>query len=243
MASLMAVISENVFNMAYLITVWALALSMAKGLRKVSGSEKPLASRFLLAFILLAAGDSFHVGARVLTALMGTARTTVVVGGTSSSFLGLGMLVTAYTMTVFYMVLAEARSLRSGKGPDLAFWIMEILLGIRLVLMALPGNHWELAVPPYGMGLLRNLPLAAAGFLMAGLFVLEGRRDGDRAWAGIGWSMFASYAFYTVVILFADRVPALGLLMIPKTVAYVVMGFLAYRRWWSPRPAASRLSA
>ena len=37
-----------------------------------------------------------------------------------------------------------------------------------------------------------------------------------------------SYACYIPVILFVQQVPVIGMLMIPKTVAYVVIGFLAY---------------
>lgn len=233
MNSPFAAIMENAFNILYLTTVWVLVVLMAKGQNRVTAGNRTLAGRFLLAFVLLAAGDSFHVGARVVTAMMGPENAVMSVGGVPSSFLGLGMLVTAYTMTIFYMVLAEARKLRGGGRTDAAFWIIEVLLTIRLVLMALPGNHWELAVPPYGMGLLRNLPLAIAGFLLAILFITEGRRDGERAWTGIGWAMIASYAFYTPVILFAPKLPILGLLMIPKTVAYVVMGIIAYRRYWA----------
>jgi hypothetical protein len=233
-------IMENVFNAAYLITVWVLVALMAKGCARLSAVDRPLGAHFLLAFVLLAAGDTFHVGARLVTAVLGGSRATVMVGGVASSFIGLGMLATAYTVTVFYMVLAEARKLRSGRRADAAFWIMEVLLGVRLVVMALPGNNWESPVPPVGMGLVRNLPLAVAGVLMAILFIAEGRKGADRAWEGFGWAMIASYGFYTPVILFAARIPMLGLLMIPKTVAYVVMGIIAYRRYWRSFAAGGR---
>ncbi len=232
MNTLMVTIMENLFNVAYLSTVWVLVALMARGRDRVAQADRPYAARFLLAFILLASGDTFHVGARVVTALIGPERATLPLGGVPASFLGLGMLATAYTMTIFYMVLADARRMRHEGRADTAFWIMEVLLGLRLIIMALPGNAWESAVPPFAMGLVRNLPLAAAGFLMATLFVAEGQKTNDRAWAGIGWAMLASYAFYTPVILFAATVPALGLLMIPKTVAYVAMGLIAYRRYF-----------
>lgn len=243
MSSLPASIMETIFNVTYLITLWALIALMAKNRSRVAPAEATLAGRFLLAFVLLAVGDTFHVGARVVTALFGPAAATVTVGGVPSSLLGLGMLATAYTMTIFYMVFAEARALRAGRRLDAAFWTMEILLALRLILMALPGNGWELATPPYVMGLVRNLPLALAGFLMAGLFIVEGRRDGDRAWAGIGWAMIVSYGFYTPVILFAAAVPLLGLLMIPKTLAYVAMGLIAYKRYWKVGVKADRARA
>jgi hypothetical protein len=37
-----------------------------------------------------------------------------------------------------------------------------------------------------------------------------------------------SYAMYIPVILFVQQVPIMGMLMIPKTMAYVAIGFIAY---------------
>jgi len=38
-----------------------------------------------------------------------------------------------------------------------------------------------------------------------------------------------SYAFYAPVILWVATVPVLGMLMIPKTCAYVAIALIAYR--------------
>ncbi len=227
-----ASLMETLFNVLYLATVWILVALMAKRRPGVPAAMAGMADRFLLSLFLLAAGDSFHVGFRVVGEIVGFDAAYITIGGIRSSLLGLGMLATAYTMTGFYMVLADARRLRSGKKADAAFWVIQALLGLRFILMALPGNSWESPVPPYAMGLVRNLPLALAGFLMAYLFISEGLASRDRAWAGIGWAMVASYAFYTPVILFAAKIPALGLLMIPKTIAYLVMAFIAYRAYF-----------
>jgi hypothetical protein len=40
--------------------------------------------------------------------------------------------------------------------------------------------------------------------------------------------ILVSNAFYTPVILFVQRVPVIGMLMIPKTLAYVAIAVLAY---------------
>ncbi|HOX92010.1 MAG TPA: hypothetical protein PLC54_03745 [Spirochaetales bacterium] len=235
MNSLAAMIAESVFNVAYLSTVWVLVFLMAKASRSLQGTNAGIATRFTAAFALLAAGDTFHVGARVAQALVGAERTVSVINGVPSSWIGLGMLATAYTMTVFYMLLADAARKRSGK-PGVWFWIVQSLLCIRLVLMALPGNAWESSNSPYVMGLVRNLPLTLAGLTLAFVFLRDGKRLGNTTWTGIGFSMLASYAFYLPVILFANAVPALGLLMIPKTVAYVVLGLFAYRMMKNKAP-------
>ena len=47
--------------------------------------------------------------------------------------------------------------------------------------------------------------------------------------------ILVSFAFYLPVILFAHPVPLLGMLMIPKTCAYLVVAWVAYRDMWHPR--------
>jgi hypothetical protein len=46
--------------------------------------------------------------------------------------------------------------------------------------------------------------------------------------------ILVSFAFYTPVILFYTRWPAIGTLMIPKTMAYLAVAFLAYRGLYTP---------
>lgn len=46
-------------------------------------------------------------------------------------------------------------------------------------------------------------------------------------------TIILSFAFYIPVVLFADSIPLIGILMIPKTLAYVgtvVIGYCAMRR-------------
>jgi hypothetical protein len=48
----------------------------------------------------------------------------------------------------------------------------------------------------------------------------------------MGYCIFFSYLFYTPVILLARDIPAIGMLMIPKTIMYVAIQFLAYKGLW-----------
>lgn len=41
--------------------------------------------------------------------------------------------------------------------------------------------------------------------------------------------ILVSYAFYAPVILLVQKMPLIGMLMIPKTLAYVAIAVLAYR--------------
>jgi hypothetical protein len=48
--------------------------------------------------------------------------------------------------------------------------------------------------------------------------------------------ILVSYAFYAPVILFVQQVPAIGMLMIPKTLAYVAIAAIAYQSIFSGSP-------
>jgi hypothetical protein len=64
----------------------------------------------------------------------------------------------------------------------------------------------------------------------------------DRTFWWIGIMILVSYACYLAVVLFVQQVPLIGMLMIPKTMAYVVVCLLAYNELFrapavSPGPA------
>ena len=44
-------------------------------------------------------------------------------------------------------------------------------------------------------------------------------------------AFFFIFGFYIPVVLFADVIPLLGMLMIPKTCAYVWIVFMGYLEW------------
>ena len=108
---------------------------------------------------------------------------------------------------------------------------------LRLVLMIPATNQWNSAVPPQPWALYRNLPLMLLGLGTAYLILHDARTAQDRSFTWIAIMILVSYACYTPVILFVQQAPLIGMLMIPKTVAYVAIGLIAYFRLY--RPAAS----
>ena len=102
-------------------------------------------------------------------------------------------------------------------------------------------NQWNSVVPPQPWSLYRNLPLMVLGLGTAYLILRDAVRAGDRPFVWIGIMILVSYAMYTPVILFVQQVPLIGMLMIPKTVAYVVIGFIAYTSLYrAPEPHERR---
>src|SRR5512136_1508996 len=91
---------EVIFNVSYLAVVWALVGLMLRGRSSVAAAGRPLAARLILAFALLALGDTGHVGFRVVAYALGGLEANPVL-------VGLGALSTAYTVTIFYMLMVD----------------------------------------------------------------------------------------------------------------------------------------
>jgi hypothetical protein len=228
-------IFETGFNVVYLLVVWALVILMAVKLKNVSKKDLPTAKWILAAFVLLAAGDSGHVGFRVAAHLLNNLNKEVMVFGSSMSLVGIGMMMTAFTVTLFYMVLIFVWQVRYQKSAN---WFTHLLLAVgvtRLIFMALPANMWGNVVPPQPVSLYRNLFLMVQGAGIIGLFLYSGYQKQDTSFKWIGWMVVLSFAFYLPVILFAQQYPLIGMLMIPKTCAYVAVAIFAYQGLWKAK--------
>jgi len=110
------------------------------------------------------------------------------------------------------------------------FGLLLILIGmIRLLIMLFPENEWNEAVPPQPWSLYRNVPLTLQGLGVAYLILRDAQQTKDTNFYWIGVLILFSFAMYAPVVLFVQRMPLLGLFMIPKTIAYVAIGFTGYK--------------
>jgi hypothetical protein len=199
---------------------------------RVAQRDRPVVNRIILMFALLALGDTGHVGFRVIA----YAR-----GGLAANplLVGLGALSTALTVTFFYMILVDVWRLRYNRPLGVAGWLLIATGVVRLAIMALPQNHWEQVIAPYDWSLLRNALLVIQGVGVMVLIFRDAYRTGDRPFKWIGWMIAASYAFYAPVILWVGQAPAIGMLMIPKTCAYVAIAIISYNAFYRSAPSAS----
>lgn len=217
---------EIVFNLAYLLTISILLAVMWSRHRRAPAAGARLRRLFMLAFALLAAGDLGHVGFRALALASGRALDHDAEG---LGFVGLGALATAVTVTGFYVVMLLVWAERFGKRLGR---LGAVLLGVtvlRVVILALPHNQWDSVIPVQPWGIVRNLPLMVLGLGVAGLVLRDARRAGDATFTWVGWLIVVSFAFYLPVITLVQVMPALGMLMIPKTIAYVAIAVVAVR--------------
>lgn len=226
---------EIVFNILYLIVVWALVALMIAKRNQVAPGVWPVARLLIAAFALLALGDTGHVGFRVWAYALGGLEAQI--GGIG--LVGIGALSTAYTVTLFYVLVLMAWRQRFGKPYGVVGWILFGAAAARLLVMLLPQNDWNSVVPPQPWSLVRNFPLIVQGLGVAYLILRDARAAHDPVFRAIGVWILVSYAFYTPVILFVQTTPIVGMLMIPKTLAYVAIAWLAYRSFFpNPEPAS-----
>lgn len=212
---------EIIFDVTYIIVVWILTILMYKNRDNLTAETKTIGNLFILAFFLLALGDTGHVGFRVPAYLLGGLQQ-------NATLVGLGALATAITVTFFYMVVAEIWRVKFNKKRNLFWWALIIIGAARLVIMAFPQNEWLKHTLPYGWSLARNIPLIIQGLALAIAFLVCGAKQKDKFSVWVSIMIFVSYAFYIPVILFVKDVPMLGMLMIPKTLAYVAIAIIAY---------------
>ena len=227
--------TEIVFNLAYLVTVWGLVAALVARRSRVAPKDKRVANLVTWAFTLLALGDTGHVGFRVVGYAVSNLELTLAVAGGEVGLVGLGAMATAFTVTLFYVVMLYIWKARFDRRFG---WFQLALLAaaaVRVGLMMPPANEWNQSLPPQPWSTYRNLPLMVQGLGVAYLILRDAIQAEDRAFRWIGVMILVSYACYIPVVFFVQRVPMVGMLMIPKTVAYLVIGFLAYQELFQGR--------
>ena len=214
----MQAIMESVFDIAYLITVIALGAKLVR-----SANQRKAVLLFGFMALVLGIGDAFHLIPRVYAL-----NTTGV--DANAALLGIGKLITSVTMTAFYVLLYHiARNRYEIPGKRWMTALVYALAAARVALCLFPQNAWSSVNAPLEWGIYRNIPFALLGILIIALFGVMARKTGDKPFRFMALAVTLSFAFYVPVVLFADAYPLIGMLMIPKTLAYVWIVIMGYR--------------
>ena len=214
---IMQAIGETSFDIVYLVTVITIGILM---IVKSNGNKQFLL--FGIMAVVLGAGDSFHLVPRAL-ALCTTGLESYTV------YLGIGKLITSITMTVFYILLYYVwRTRYEVKGQNHITAAVYALSLARVILCLFPQNDWLSADAPLSWGIYRNIPFALLGLLIIVLFYRSAKARGDKDFKFMWLTIVLSFGFYIPVVLWADAIPAIGMLMIPKTCAYVWTVLIGY---------------
>lgn len=214
----MQAIMETGFDIVYLATVLTLGIKMLR-----QCGDRAQFRLFGAMAVVLGAGDAFHLVPRAV-ALCTTGLENYTVA------LGAGKWITSITMTVFYILLYYVWRLRyqvqGRRGVTALVWV---LAALRIGLCMMPQNRWLSADAPLSWGIWRNLPFAALGLVVIVLFFRSAKEHDDKAFRWMWLTIVLSFGFYIPVVLWADTVPVIGMLMIPKTCAYVWTVVIGWR--------------
>jgi len=199
---------EAIFNIAYLISTTIIAVVLI-----VSGNSsliKILAA--VMAFVLVI-GDAFHLVPRILVVITKKE-------DRLRKALGIGKQITSITMTIFYLILFQVGVLVF-KTEDIFWWMIIIyaLAIIRIILCLLPQNKWIERYPPLKWSVWRNIPFFMLGIVVAWFYFIN--RTYIKELQAVWLAIILSFAFYLPVVLWSNKSPKIGMLMLPKTCVYV----------------------
>ena len=212
---------ELIFDALYLALALVVGIYL---LSRAAGTAQKLAGAMALT---LALGDAFHLVPRMLAAATGAQ-------ARFERAMGVGKFVTSIGMTAFYLMLLEVgvRLLVPAASAALAptapiVGAAYALAAVRVALCLFPQNRWLDAEPPLRWGVWRNIPFLLLGALVAAFYFVYAA-----AVPPLGWMWLAivlSFAFYLPVVLWVHKNRRLGMLMLPKTCAYMWMLFMCVR--------------
>ena len=218
----MQAFGETLFDVVYLVLVITVGIKM---IRQSKGDRQY--RLFGIMAVTLGCGDAFHLVPRAYALCTPGLEN-------YTAALGIGKFITSITMTVFYILLyyvwRTRYKIEGKKEITIAVYLMAAL---RIILCLFPQNAWTRADAPLSWGIYRNIPFAILGLIVIVLFYRSAKEHKDRDFRWMWLTIVLSFGFYIPVVLWADTVPAVGMLMIPKTCAYVwtvMIGYQAMRK-------------
>ena len=197
---------ESLFDIAYLI------FAIATGVIVLSRCKDKVGKLMGTAALVLGCGDAFHLVPRVMNYF---------VQADFTMWLGIGKMVTSITMTLFYLMLLYLNRELSGKDNRVLQRTVVVLTVCRIFLCLLPGNRWMTNDGTMLWAVLRNVPFIIIGILAVIAFYRS--RNDNVHFKNMWIYIILSFAFYIPVAVGAGIVPMLGMLMLPKTICYVLM--------------------
>jgi hypothetical protein len=95
--------------------------------------------------------------------------------------------------------------------------------------MLLPGNTWDGEHQDDFSFMIRNIPLVMMQVGTVYLILRDAIAEKDPLFKRIGALIIISFVCYMPVVFLLTYYPLVGMLMIPKTIAYMVIAFISLR--------------
>ena len=209
-------VMEAIFDAAYLI------FDLIAGiLFFVFSKGNPLFILYGVLTLTLCGGDAFHLIPRVIRTVRGSS-------DRIKRQMGRGLQISSITMTVFYIILMYVwkytfPELNAPVAVEAMIWISAI---IRIIVCLFPQNNWTTENGNMKLSIIRNAVFAVTGIGVIILYAISGNTNGYHMTRMVA-AIIISFGCYLPVTLFSKTKPKVGLLMIPKTCAYmwiIVMG-------------------
>ncbi len=172
--------------------------------------------------VLLAGGDAFHLIPRIIVDFRGNL-------WKKDFFFGLGSLISSITMTIFYNILIAMGDSLEYHESEYNYSIEKAILYltiIRIIILLLPMNRWYSKEPNRKWAIIRNVPFVIIGIFTVVGFINVINYAGnlpDTFYIVIIITTILSFCFYIPVAIWGKEKPKTGMLMIPKTICYMVM--------------------
>lgn len=244
------------FLLAYMAIIWIIVLITAK---KKPSETDPAWKWSFGSFVLLAFGDFFHLVPRTyLWYLFDIQGQTDIYTSELGIFLyGFGLVMTSITVTLFYFGMymfwrhtyaINDKIKEYSEHKSLLQYLDMIAIAsvlFRICLIAFPMNEWG-SDPVYINGwfsfrYLTNIPLYVIGVEVIILFITGAKKaeETDAVDSYINsvvkksaiW-IIISYVCYSITVFGVSVEPMLGMFMIPKTIAYLVILWYFYKLYW-----------
>ena len=198
---------ESTFDILYLLFAIVSGCVMLKKGR--NHTERMMG----LATLILGCGDAFHLVPRVLSYFLNADLT---------SALGIGKLITSVTMTVFYVLMLYIwigyYENKKNRALEITIWSFA---AIRFLICLFPQNGWLQNSSDMTWGIIRNIPFVILGTVICALYFRDRRKT--HRFRFVWLYILLSFAFYIPVAVGAGEVPMLGMLMLPKTICYILL--------------------
>lgn len=219
--SKMPQLGEAVFCIIYLIFGYIAGIAMV-----AHANGNSLSFILGVLTLVLAGGDSFHLVPRIINAFKDKYEA-------YEFYAGLGLMVSSITMTIFYILLyyaCELIAVLNYPGFILEtfrymYYVLVVFAAIRIILCLFPQNNWFHKEGNQKWGIIRNVP-----FIIVGIIAVYGCFMANQI--GMGIAVIISFACYLPVVFLAKKKPMIGMLMIPKTIAYMYMICVAIGLSW-----------
>lgn len=215
---------EAVFDISYLVFDLIAAIIFF-----IWANGRVLFDLYGILTLVLCIGDAFHLVPRVLRALRGA-------NPQIKRYLGRGLQISSITMTVFYILLMyiwKETFPQVSLVPAIVYAVW-ISATIRIIICLLPQNDWtgdnsqKSSAPQASdtlrlrMSIMRNAVFVVTGLCVMWLYASSGTAHGLEMQRMV-WAIAISFACYLPVTVLSRRYPLVGMLMIPKTCAYIWM--------------------